>query len=64
MNNDSKCCGRKAFDWSEDGHSGSQDSRSSGQNLNPGLPEYDAGVLTTRPRHLVKVIIGFEAEII
>jgi hypothetical protein len=28
----------------------SQDRRSLGQYLNPGPPEYEAGVLTTRPR--------------
>jgi hypothetical protein len=27
-----------------------QDSQSPGRDLNPGLPEYEAGVLTTRPR--------------
>jgi hypothetical protein len=31
----------------------SQDSRSPGQDMNLGRPEYEAGVLTTRPRHLV-----------
>jgi hypothetical protein len=31
----------------------SQDSRSPGRDLNPGPPEYEAGVLTTRPRRLV-----------
>jgi hypothetical protein len=28
----------------------SQDSRSPGQDLDPGPPKYEAGVLTTRPR--------------
>jgi hypothetical protein len=32
-----------------------QDSRSSSQDLNPGPPEYEAGVLTTRPRSSVSV---------
>jgi hypothetical protein len=31
----------------------SQDSQSAGQDLNQGPPEYEAGVLTTRPCHLV-----------
>jgi hypothetical protein len=29
----------------------SQDSWSQGRDLNPGPPKYEAGVLTTRPRH-------------
>jgi hypothetical protein len=33
----------------EEGHEKSQDSRSPGQALNPGPPEDEAGVLTTRP---------------
>jgi hypothetical protein len=32
----------------------SQDSQSLGRELDPGPPEYNAGVLTTRPRHSVK----------
>jgi hypothetical protein len=31
----------------------SQDSQFPGRDLNPGPPEYEAGVLTTHPRHLV-----------
>jgi hypothetical protein len=31
----------------------SQDSRSQGRNLNTGPPEYEAGVLTTRPQRSV-----------
>jgi hypothetical protein len=31
----------------------SQDRRSSGGDLNPGFPEYEAGVLTARPRRTV-----------
>jgi hypothetical protein len=31
----------------------SQDSRSPGRGLNPGLPEYEAGVLITRPQRSV-----------
>jgi hypothetical protein len=34
----------------------SQDNRSEGRDLNPGRPEYEAGVLTTRPRRLVTVL--------
>jgi hypothetical protein len=30
-----------------------QDSRSAGQDLNPGPPEYEAGVLVTQPRRSV-----------
>jgi hypothetical protein len=33
-----------------------QDSRSPGQDLNPGSPEYEAGELTTRPQHSVRII--------
>jgi K+-transporting ATPase c subunit len=32
-------------------HEKHQDGRSQGRDLNPGPPEYEAGVLTTRPRH-------------
>jgi hypothetical protein len=32
----------------------SQDSHSSDRDLNPGLPEYEAGVLTNKKRHSVK----------
>jgi hypothetical protein len=35
----------------------SQGSRSPGRDLNPGPPEYEAGVLTTRPRRSVNLII-------
>jgi hypothetical protein len=31
----------------------SQHRRSQGQDLNPGPPEYEAGLLTTQPRRLV-----------
>jgi hypothetical protein len=31
----------------------SQDSRSPGRDLNPGPPEYKAGVLTTRAQHSI-----------
>jgi hypothetical protein len=33
----------------------SQDSQSLGQDLNPGPPKYNAGVLTTQPRHSTSV---------
>jgi hypothetical protein len=33
-----------------------QDSRSPGPDLNPGPPEYEAGVLTTRPQRLVSLM--------
>jgi hypothetical protein len=32
----------------------SEDSRSTGRDLNPGLPEYEAGVLISRPRRSVR----------
>jgi hypothetical protein len=35
----------------------SQDSRSPGRDLNTGRPEYEAGVLTTRPRRSVRRIL-------
>jgi hypothetical protein len=34
----------------------SQDSRSLGRDFNPGPPKYVAGMLTTRPQHLVNRI--------
>jgi hypothetical protein len=37
----------------EEKHKKSQSSRSPCRDLNPGLPEYEAGVLTTRPRRSV-----------
>jgi hypothetical protein len=37
----------------EKSHEETQDSGSSGRDLNTGLPEYEAGVLHTRPRHCV-----------
>jgi hypothetical protein len=40
----------------------SQDSQSSGQDLKAGPPEYDAGVLTTQPRHLVPILIHFTIQ--
>jgi hypothetical protein len=52
-----------AFDWIEEVCSKSQDSRTLGQNLNPGLPEYDVDVVTTRPQHSIKVIIDSEAGV-
>jgi hypothetical protein len=33
----------------------SQDSRSAGLDLNPGHPEHEAGVVTTRPRRSVNL---------
>jgi hypothetical protein len=41
----------------------SQDSRSPGRDLKPGPPEYEAGVLTTRPRRSVPLPISFEANV-
>jgi hypothetical protein len=38
----------------------SHDSRSVGRNLNPGPPEYKAGVLTTRPRRSTFRILQFQ----
>jgi hypothetical protein len=38
----------------------SQDSRSLGRDLNPGRPEYEAGVLTTRSRR--PVTAGLQAD--
>jgi hypothetical protein len=35
-----------------------QDIRSAGRDLNPGPPEYEAGVLTTRPRHSLRTFIA------
>jgi hypothetical protein len=35
----------------------SQDSRSRGRDLNTGLPEYEAGVLTTRTQRSVSVLL-------
>jgi hypothetical protein len=34
----------------------SHDSRSSGQDSNPGPPRYDTGLLTTRPRQSVTAV--------
>jgi hypothetical protein len=34
----------------------SQDNRSPGRDLNPGPPEYEAGMLTTRPRSSTKML--------
>jgi hypothetical protein len=39
-----------------------QDSRSTGRNLNPGPPEYEAGVLTTRPRRSMPVKQDWRSE--
>jgi hypothetical protein len=36
----------------------SQDSRCPGRDFNPGPPEYEAGVLITRPRRLVFVLLS------
>jgi hypothetical protein len=36
----------------------SQDSRSPGRDLNPGPAEYEARVLTTRPRRSVKMCVN------
>jgi hypothetical protein len=36
-----------------------QDTRSPGRYLNPGRPEYEVGMLTTRPRHLAKTPTSF-----
>jgi hypothetical protein len=41
----------------------SQDSRSPDRDFNPGLPEYDAGVLTTRPWHPVCIEWEMTAEL-
>jgi hypothetical protein len=38
----------------------SQDSRSPGRDLNPGPPEYEAGVLTTRSRHSVCGLVDID----
>jgi hypothetical protein len=38
-----------------------QDSRSPGRDFNQGPPEYEAGVLTTRPRP--STVLGFALEI-
>jgi hypothetical protein len=35
----------------------SQDRNPPGRNLNPGHPEYEAGVLATRPRHSVSFCV-------
>jgi hypothetical protein len=46
----------KALSWHLSGRAElnlSQDSRFPGQDVKPGPPEYEAGVLNTQPRHLV-----------
>jgi hypothetical protein len=40
-------------EWTGDTRNPRQDSRSSGRDLNPGPPEYELGVVTTRPRRSV-----------
>jgi hypothetical protein len=40
----------------------SQDRRSLGRDLNPGPPEYEAGVLTTRPRRSVSPVLPLGTE--
>jgi hypothetical protein len=35
----------------------SQESRSTGQDLNPGPPEYEAGALTTRPPRSIRILL-------
>jgi hypothetical protein len=41
-------------DWGEPRKNLSYDSRSPSRYLNPGPPAYEAGVLTTQPRHSVE----------
>jgi hypothetical protein len=60
---------RHSTDRTEENHEKPQGSRSLGRNLNPGPPEYEAGVLTTRPRRSVSgydmyyLFSGCEVEI-
>jgi hypothetical protein len=53
----SKALSRNLPGGTEENHEKiSQDIRSPGSDLNPGPPEYEAGVLTTRPRRSVSTV--------
>jgi hypothetical protein len=58
-----KVLSRHLSGGTEESHEMPQSSRSQGRNLNPGPPEYESGVLTTRPRRSGEMDKGLEKVI-
>jgi hypothetical protein len=54
-----KVLSRNSHVGTEENHEHSRDNRAPSRDLKPGPPEYSAGVLTTRPRRSVIVLLPY-----